>query len=87
LKDNRFAKRIARLCMQELDDPARAEQYAMESVHIDPYDLDAHELLAQVHEKTGNQKGLEREQRVIPVLKQWLADYRKSTLFEGAPQP
>jgi tetratricopeptide (TPR) repeat protein len=87
LKDNRFAKRIARLCMQDLDDLQQAERYAMEAVHIDPYDLDAHELLAQVHEKTGNQEGLEREERVIPVLKQWLADYRKSTLFEGAPQP
>ena len=44
-------------------------------------------LLAQVYEKTGNQKGLEREQRVIPVLEQWLEAYRRSTLFEGAPQP
>ena len=87
LKDNRFAKRIARLCMKELNDPAKAEKYAMEAVHIEPYDLDAHELLAQVHEKTGNKAGSEREARVIPVLKQWLADYRKSTLFEGAPQP
>jgi hypothetical protein len=87
LKDNRFAKRIARLCMQELNDAQNAEKYAMEAVHIEPYDLDAHELLAQVHEKTGNKAGLEREARVIPVLKQWLAEYRKSTLFEGAPQP
>jgi cellulose synthase operon protein C len=87
LKDNRFAKRIARLCMNELADPQKAETYATEAVYIDPYDLDAHELLLQVHEKTGNKPGLEREQRVIPVLKQWLAEYRKSTLFEGAPQP
>ena len=87
LKDNRFAKRIARLCMNELNDAAKAEKYAMEAVYIEPYDLDAHELLSQVHEKTGDRAGLDREQRVIPVLKQWLTEYRKSTLFEGAPQP
>lgn len=88
LKDNRFAKRIARLAMSDgLNDLKKAEQYAMEAVFVDPYDLDAHELLLEVYRKSGNDKGAEREARVIPVLDQWIKDYRKSTLLEGAPQP
>jgi tetratricopeptide (TPR) repeat protein len=87
VKDNRFAKRLARLYMDELKDMKKAEQYAVDSIYIDPYDLDAHQLLASVCEKTGDTAGLEREKRVIPVLAEWLKQYRSSTLLEGAPQP
>ena len=88
LKDNRYAKRIARLTLAApLNDTKKAEQYAMEAVYVDPYDLDAHELLLEVYRKTGNEKGIERQTRVIPVLAEWIKQYRKSTLLEGAPQP
>jgi tetratricopeptide (TPR) repeat protein len=86
LKDNRFAKRIARLGMDS-GDLKLAEKYALESIYIDPYDLPAHELLLVVAEKTGNKTHIEREKRVIPVLTEWIKEYRKSTLIEGAPQP
>ncbi|MDB5302698.1 MAG: hypothetical protein JWM97_247 [Phycisphaerales bacterium] len=65
LKDNRYAKRVARLYRDEskLDDAAK---YALRAVYVDPYDLSAHELLAEIYEKAGdNEKGLEREKRVI----------------------
>ncbi len=69
ISDNRFAKMIARIHRDagRLD---KAEQRAMEAVYINPYDPGAHELLAQIYEKTGNTSALEREQKVIPVLKQ-----------------
>jgi tetratricopeptide (TPR) repeat protein len=86
LKDNRFAKRIARLGM-DTNDMKLAEKYAMESIYIDPYDLPAHELMLAIAEKANNQAVIEREKRVIPVLAQWIREYRKSTLLEGAPQP
>jgi tetratricopeptide (TPR) repeat protein len=86
LKDNRFAKRIARLCVSAGDLP-KAEQYAMEAVYIDPYDPAAHELLLSVYEKTGNSAGIDREKRVMPVLAEWIKQYRKTTMPDGAPQP
>jgi tetratricopeptide (TPR) repeat protein len=87
VKDNRFAKRLARLYLEELNDLPKAEQFATDSVYVDPYDLDAHQLLASICEKSGNAAALEREKRVIPVLTEWLKQNRGSSLLEGAPQP
>ena len=84
LHDNRYAKRIARIYRDtnKLDDAAK---YGLEAVYIEPYDLDAHKLLAEVYEKSGNAKGLERERRVIPVLEQWLEENRKRNEIPPAP--
>jgi tetratricopeptide (TPR) repeat protein len=70
LKDNRYAKRIARLFrdVNKLDDGVK---YATQAVYIDPYDRDAHELLASLYEKSGNEEGLSRERRVISVIDEW----------------
>ena len=67
LKDNRFAKRIARLYRDEgkLDDAAG---YGLQAVYVDPYDASAHELLAGIYEKQNNQPGIEREKRVLTIL-------------------
>jgi len=72
LKDNRYAKRVARLYrdMAKLDD---AQRFAMLAVYTDPYDSDAHELLAGIYEKSGNGKGLEREKKVMAILEDWKA--------------
>jgi tetratricopeptide (TPR) repeat protein len=86
LKDNRFAKRIARLGIDS-GDLKLAEKYAMESIYIDPYDLPAHELMLEIARKNNDQAVIDRETRVIPVLTKWIAEYRKSTMIEGAPQP
>ena len=72
LKDNRYAKRIARLYRDE-DKWADEAKYALTAVYIDPYDTSAHELLAGAYEKTGDQKGLEREHRVLDTLAKWKA--------------
>lgn len=77
LKNNGFAKRIARLYI-EMNDFKLAEKYALESINIDPYDLPAHELLLAIYEKTGNKEGIDREKRVLPELREWTKRYRKS---------
>ena len=73
LKDARFAKRISRLERDENELP-RAIAEARRAVFTDPYDLDAHQLLAELFEKTGDEAGLSHEQRVIPVLQKWIDD-------------
>jgi tetratricopeptide (TPR) repeat protein len=70
LKDNRYAKAIARI-YRDAGKMDRAVKYAMQSVYIDPYDDAAHELLAGLYEKTGNETGLSREKRVMRVLTEW----------------
>ncbi len=82
LKDNRFAKRIARMYLDS--DAKKAEQFAMEAVYINPYDPDAHEVLQKVAEKAGDKAAIEREQRVIPVLGEWV---RKAKEKAKAEQP
>ncbi len=67
LNDNRYAKRIARVYRGE-DKLDPATRYAMQSVYIDPYDLDAHELLAELYQGANNASGLARERRVIGLL-------------------
>jgi tetratricopeptide (TPR) repeat protein len=77
LHDNIYAKRIARIYRDDgkLDE---ARQYALEAVYIDPYDPLAHQMLAELYEKTGDAAGLEREKRVMPVLAEWEARNKKA---------
>jgi tetratricopeptide (TPR) repeat protein len=77
LHDNIYAKKIARV-YRDTDRPNDAAKYALDAVYIDPYDMDAHELLAQIYEKIGNTAGLERERKVMPVLAGWLARTEKA---------
>jgi tetratricopeptide (TPR) repeat protein len=70
LKDNRYAKAIARI-YRDAQEPEKAVKYARQAVYIDPYDDAAHELLAGVYEKSGDEKGLSREKGVISALKEW----------------
>jgi tetratricopeptide (TPR) repeat protein len=85
LKDNRYGKYIARL-YRDLKQWDKAKQYGMQAVWIDPYDVGAHELLADIYEKSGDGAGLEREKRVVPVLKEWHAQ-QKRRRDEGLPGP
>ena len=52
-------------------------KYARHAVYVDPYDDAAHELLADLYEKTGNEAGLSREKRVLNVLSEWRALQRQ----------
>ena len=76
LKDNRYAKRIARVYRdnKELD---KAIRYAVQAVYIDPYELGAHELLAELYQSTGDARGLEREQHVVAAIKEWQAAQKR----------
>ena len=76
LKDNRYAKRISRLYRDE-SDFTNAQKFALTAVYTDPYDLDAHQLLAEVDEKSANADGAAREQKVIPILQQWIEENRR----------
>ena len=76
LKDNRYAKGIARI-YRDAGEPEKAVKYARQAVYVDPYDDAAHELLAQLYEKTGNETGLSREKRVLNVLSNWRAMQRE----------
>ena len=46
-------------------------QYGLQSVYVDPYDADAHELLADLYVKSGNTDGAAREKKAIAVLEDW----------------
>ena len=79
LKDNRYAKRIARL-YRDLNQLHDARDYAMQSVYIDPYDLDAHKLLLEIAQKADDQATEARENYVIPQLEKWIDANRPKPL-------
>ena len=80
LKDNRYAKRIARVYRDE-GSWDEAGKYGLIAVYTDPYDQSAHELLATVYEKLGNTSGAEREKRVIEEINK--LDPTKQTPADG----
>ncbi|HEV7302509.1 MAG TPA: tetratricopeptide repeat protein [Tepidisphaeraceae bacterium] len=67
LKDNRYAKRIARI-YRDTDKLPEAQKFALESVYVNPYDLDAHKLLREIAEKAGDEKTVERQNRSIAAM-------------------
>lgn len=85
IKDNKYDKRISRLYrdMGRLDDAAKS---ALDAVYTDPYDLSAHELLAEIDEKNNNAPGLEREKRVIEEINQLKAAQENAEKAAPAPE-
>jgi tetratricopeptide (TPR) repeat protein len=72
IKDNRYAKRIARLYRDAKQLPP-AISYATKAVYTSPYDLEAHQLLADLLEISGNDSpALQKEKRIIPILTAWI---------------
>jgi tetratricopeptide (TPR) repeat protein len=82
IKDNRFAKQIAVIYKAQKKWP-EAEKEALRAVYMSPYDLSAHELLEQISQNTGNANLLVREQRVIPILKDWIEQQKKENSLHG----
>jgi tetratricopeptide (TPR) repeat protein len=78
IRDDKYAKAIARL-YRDLGDYPNAAAYALQAVYVQPYDLSAHQLLAQMCEKAGDQKGVDRERRVIPILEGWAKQQQKAS--------
>jgi tetratricopeptide (TPR) repeat protein len=70
MHENLYAKRIARL-YRDMGKTDKAVEYGLQSVYIDPYDVGAHELLAELYEKSGNAAGVEREKKTIAILEEW----------------
>src|SRR5215218_4532762 len=64
---NLFAKRLSRV-YRDVNKMDKAVEYALQAVYVDPYDPDAHELLGELYEKTGNAAGASREKQTIEVL-------------------
>ncbi len=81
LKNNMYAKRIARI-YRDTNRPDDAQRYAVQAMYIDPYDIEAHRLLADLYEKSGNTAGLERQRRVIPVLENWIDQNRRRSQIQ-----
>jgi tetratricopeptide (TPR) repeat protein len=85
IKDNRFAKQIARVYKRE-DRHVEAARYALQAIYIDPYDMAAHELMRDACRGAGDAAGLAREERVIPVLTRWLEQrQREQGLIKETP--
>lgn len=72
IKDNRFAKRLARL-YRDQQKWSDCRQWALDAVYIDPYDIDAHKLLLEAARQLNDSSSVDRETRVIRVLEQWKA--------------
>ena len=83
LKDNRYAKRLARLHRDTGNIP-NAITVANDATLIDPYDLDAQKLLAELFEKSGDSDKLSSQRRIVAALEKWLADNRKRNKLDGA---
>jgi tetratricopeptide (TPR) repeat protein len=97
LKDNRYAKVLARLYERtgKLD---LASQRALQAVYINPYDMAAHELLEDVATKAAAGATddadkakytalADRENRVMPILNQWLSEAHDTGDSSPAPAP
>jgi tetratricopeptide (TPR) repeat protein len=90
LMDNRYAKQAAKIFKSEQKWP-EAEKYAMQAIYITPYDTSAHELLRDIYKGSGNAKGMEREERMIPILEKWTEDQKRENALrpprgENKPQ-
>jgi len=71
LNDNRYAKAAARI-FRDIGKLDQAAQRALQAVYIAPYDLQAHQLLADILQKQqGHKEQLQREQRVVQELQNW----------------
>lgn len=84
LKDGRFAKRLARV-YRDLGKMEESQQMAMQAIYIEPYDMDAHILMAEIAEKVGNMDMVKREQLAMEKLEKWQADEKVRTA--GAKPP
>ncbi len=66
-RDNRFAKRAARLLLAQ-DDAARAQELAYNAVQINPYDRAAHELLKESAAAAGDEETVAKQERRLAML-------------------
>jgi tetratricopeptide (TPR) repeat protein len=70
LQSDVYAKATAR-AYRDMKNYDEAGKWALRAVYTDPYDVDAHKILAQIDEQVGDARGLAREQRVLLELEHW----------------
>lgn len=66
-KDNRFAKRVARLLLDR-GEHAKAQSLAYDAVQIGPYDRAAHELLREAAQAAGDAETVNKQERRLALL-------------------
>ncbi len=70
LNNNMYAKGAARI-YRDHDELDQAAARALQAVYIAPYDKEAHRLLADIYERSGNTAGAVREEQTIAEIEQW----------------
>lgn len=84
LKDNRYAKRIARL-LRDAGKYDEARGVLQQAVLIEPYDLEAHRLLREVALKLDDRPLIERQDRTIAVIEPWRQKLKDAAKMPDAP--
>lgn len=75
LHDNRYAKRLARL-YRDTNQLQSAVRFAGDATLIDPYDLDAQKLLADLYERSSDPNAA-RQREIVQKLEAWHAANRQ----------
>jgi tetratricopeptide (TPR) repeat protein len=72
VQSNVYAKATART-LRDIGKYDEAVKWARRAMYTDPYDLDAHQMLADLDEKVGDGAGADREKKVMGMLESWRA--------------
>jgi tetratricopeptide (TPR) repeat protein len=72
VQSNVYAKATART-LRDIGKYDEAVKWARRAMYTDPYDLDAHQMLADLDEKVGDGAGADRETKVMGMLESWRA--------------
>lgn len=84
LKDNRYAKRMARL-LRDAGKLEEAKGMLEQAVLIEPYDVEAHRLLREVAAKLDDAKLVERQDRLIAIIEPWRQRLKEAAKMPDAP--
>jgi tetratricopeptide (TPR) repeat protein len=84
LKDNRYAKRMARL-LRDTGKLDEARGVLEQAVLIEPYDVEAHRLLRDVGIQLDDAKLVERQDRLIATIEPWRQKLKDSERMPDAP--
>lgn len=84
LKDNRYAKRIARL-LRDSGKFADARSVLDQAVLIEPYDLEAHRMLREIAVKLEDEQLVARQDRLIAAIEPWRQKLKDEAKLPDAP--
>jgi tetratricopeptide (TPR) repeat protein len=84
LKDNRYGKRIARL-LRDQGKVDEALKYVRDAIFIEPYDIDAHELAADLYAKKGDQAEADKQKQLVATLRTLAEKNKKDDDMPPAP--